>query len=104
MFLVIIDFCLLLLGFMAMDLPTSILALLLAFLIHRCGLETLFGPSRGENIKLHDKVKITPEQRKEIVETLRAERMEKRQERQRARRCASKRCGRSVRSESQQVE
>lgn len=91
-FLVIVDFCLLLLGFMTMSLQVSILALLLAYLIHRCGLVELFGPDRGKSITLHDrKVQITPEQRREIVETLRAERLERRQERRQRRQRAKDR-------------
>lgn len=76
--LVIIDFGLLLLGFMTRNLMTSLLALLLAFLIGKYGLETLLGSDRGENIRLHKKVEITREQRKAIVAALRDQRASRR--------------------------
>ena len=76
--LVIIDFGLLPLGFMTRNLMTSLLALLLAFLIDKYGLETLLGSERGENIRLHKKVEITREQRKAIVAALRDQRASRR--------------------------
>ena len=77
-FLIILDFCLLLLGFMTVDLTASALALVLAFLINRYGLETLLGPDHDRGIRLHKKVQITNEQKREIVAALKAERMKRR--------------------------
>ena len=76
-FLIILDFCLLLLGFMSVNLMTSALALVLAFLINRYGLETLLGPDQGKGIRLHKKIQITNEQKREIIAALKAERMKK---------------------------
>ncbi|MBS6418227.1 hypothetical protein [Olsenella uli] len=78
--LVVIDFCLLLLGFMTRNLMTSLLALLLAFLIDKYGLETLLGSDKGENIRLHKKVEITREQRKAIITALKDQRASRRAE------------------------
>lgn len=78
--LVVIDFCLLLLGFMTRNLMTSLLALLLAFLIDKYGLETLLGSDKGGNIRLHKKVEITREQRKAIITALKDQRASRRAE------------------------
>lgn len=78
--LVVIDFCLLLLGFMTRNLMTSLLALLLAFLIDKYGLETLLGSDKGENIRLYKKVEITREQRKAIITALKDQRASRRAE------------------------